>query len=484
MFFITNVFFCRSNFYFGCEDTFTLAGKTNRGDNTVRCSHKGFWDFGDLRCEGPVCVDPGHPPDGRQISTSYEHGSQVRFSCDRPGYVPYSTEPITCVKEAECRVIKPIGISSGVISDNHINASSFRINYEPKKVRFSSVTGWCADPKKKEAFPYLQIDLGKVYRIKALLVKGVITNDIVGRPTELRFFYKSRESENFVVYFPNFNLTFREPGNYGELAYLNLPSTVIARHVILGIVSFHTNACLKFELLGCEDKKEEILLGFNGGYPTCVDQEPPKFQNCPSTPIAVTKSPSGILPVNFTVPSAVDNSGYIARFEVNPMGFKPPVIVFNDTFVEYTAYDADGNVAVCRVNITVPESTPPALKCPQSYVIELIDEVETYEMNFNETRYLINATDESGEVQITIIPEMALIPVKGYRNATVIATDRFGNEAFCHFQVSVQPMACVPWSLVKPANGDVQCRKNDLSSGFRCIAKCNEGTFSFITNNC
>src|SRR5699024_7672883 len=113
-------------------------------------------------------------------------------------------------------------------------------NYEPKKVRLNSVTGWCADPKKKEAFPYLQMDLGKVYRIKALQVKGVITPDIVGRPTELRFFYKVHDTDNFVVYFPNFNLTFREPGNYGELTYLNLPSTVVARHVILGIVSYNT----------------------------------------------------------------------------------------------------------------------------------------------------------------------------------------------------------------------------------------------------
>src|SRR5699024_1863191 len=137
------------------------------------------------RCEGPVCTDPGHPPDGQQLATSYEHGSQVRFSCDRPGYVPYSTDPITCVKEADRKVVKPIGITSGLIPDQLINASSYRINYEPKKVRLNSVTGWCADPKKKEAFPYLQMDLGKVYRIKALQVKGVITPDIVGRPTEL-----------------------------------------------------------------------------------------------------------------------------------------------------------------------------------------------------------------------------------------------------------------------------------------------------------
>ena len=45
-----------------------------------------------------------------------------------------------------------------------------------------------------------------------LPLQGVITEDVVGRPTELRFFYKEQESDNYVVYFPNFNLTARDPG--------------------------------------------------------------------------------------------------------------------------------------------------------------------------------------------------------------------------------------------------------------------------------
>lgn len=62
----------------------------------------------------------------------------------------------------------------------------------------------------------------------------MVTNDIVGRPTEVRFFYKQAENDNFVVYFPNFNLTMRDPGNYGELAMITLPKYVSARFVILG----------------------------------------------------------------------------------------------------------------------------------------------------------------------------------------------------------------------------------------------------------
>ena len=52
--------------------------------------------------------------------------------------------------------------------------------------------------------------------------QGVITDDVVGRPTELRFFYKEQESDNYVVYFPNFNLTARDPGRFLSNFYLNL----------------------------------------------------------------------------------------------------------------------------------------------------------------------------------------------------------------------------------------------------------------------
>lgn len=104
--------------------------------------------------------------------------------------------------------------------------------------------------------------------------------------------------------------------------------------------------------------------------------------------------------------------------------------------VRYVAFDFDGNVAICEVNITVPDYTPPKLSCPQSYVIELVDKQDSYAVNFNETRRRINATDASGEVFLKFIPERAVIPIRGYENVTVIASDKYGNKAQCHFQVS------------------------------------------------
>ncbi|XP_055387901.1 uncharacterized protein LOC129616312 isoform X2 [Condylostylus longicornis] len=461
----------QSSFFFGCQNTFKLAGQTSKHDNVVRCQGNGIWDFGDLRCEGPVCEDPGRPSDGIQISRSYEQGSEVYFGCQRPGYILINPRPITCIREPECKVIKPLGLTSGKIPDSAINATSERPNYEAKNIRLNSVTGWCG---KQEAFTYVSVDLGQVYRVKAILVKGVVTNDIVGRPTEIRFFYKQAENENYVVYFPNFNLTMRDPGNYGELAMITLPKYVQARFVILGIVSYMDNACLKFELMGCEEPKNEPLLGYDYGYSPCVDNEPPVFQNCPQQPIVVKRDENGaVMPVNFTEPTAIDNSGSIARLEVKPQNFKTPSYIFKNTVVKYVAFDYDGNVAICEINITVPDVTPPLLSCPQSYVIELVDKQDSYSVNFNESRKRVKASDESGDVKLTFVPDKAIIPIGGFENVTVVATDKHNNKAMCHFQVSVQATPCVDWELQPPANGAINCLPGDR--GVECIATCKPG---------
>lgn len=85
-----------------------------------------------------------------------------------------------------------------------------------------------------------------------------------------------------------------------------------------------------------------------------TDNEPPVFQNCPQQPIIVQKGPNGLEPVNFTEPIAIDNSGSIARLEVKPASFRTPIQVFEDMVVKYVAFDYDGNVAICEINITVP----------------------------------------------------------------------------------------------------------------------------------
>ena len=102
----------------------------------------------------------------------------------------------------------------------------------------------------------MAVDLGLVHRVKAILVKGVITDDVTGRPTELRFFYKEQvsavssracssssqsinpiafqEKDNYVVYFPNFNLTARDPGKPPRALW---ELSQIASYLLMGVKS-------------------------------------------------------------------------------------------------------------------------------------------------------------------------------------------------------------------------------------------------------
>lgn len=47
----------------------------------------------------------------------------------------------------------------------------------------------------------------------------------------------------------------------------------------------------------------------------------------------------------------------------------------------------------------------------------------------------MNASDPSGEVTVTFLPERANIKTGHYENITVLASDKAGNQAKCHFQV-------------------------------------------------
>lgn len=117
--------------------------------------------------------------------------------------------------------------------------------------------------------------------------------------------------------------------------------------------------------------------------------------------------------------------------------------------------------------------TPPKLSCPQSYVIELTERQESYTVNFNDTRRRVNASDASGPVKVTFVPDRVVVPIGGFENVTVIATDSSGNRAACHFQVSVQATRCVDWELKPPANGAINCLPGD--DGIQCIAACKPG---------
>ncbi|GFO29946.1 fibropellin-1, partial [Plakobranchus ocellatus] len=86
----TFTFRCRAS-YFRQEGQSSLLK-----NNVVTCMGDGRWDFGDLRCIAPSCVDPGTRPGVIQDATSYEEYSLVYYRCVRGGFEPTDKRPLLC----------------------------------------------------------------------------------------------------------------------------------------------------------------------------------------------------------------------------------------------------------------------------------------------------------------------------------------------------------------------------------------------------
>ncbi|PAV81139.1 hypothetical protein WR25_22383 [Diploscapter pachys] len=146
---------------FSCRKPYQLIGKSSFDDKVVRCQLDGTWDIGQLRCEGPVCVDPGFPHDGTIHLTSVEEGAIAEFSCNRPGFKPFPSPSLQCTLGAPCILSEDVGISNGAIPDGAFadNSNAPVVGYEPHKSRLSS-TGWCGT---KDQFIFLSVDLQRYY---------------------------------------------------------------------------------------------------------------------------------------------------------------------------------------------------------------------------------------------------------------------------------------------------------------------------------
>ena len=46
----------------------------------------------------------------------------------------------------------------------------------------------------------------------------------------------------------------------------------------------------------------------------------------------------------------------------------------------------------------ISDDTPPKITCPQSYVVELVEEQEVYEINFNRSRNQVAVSDDTDDV--------------------------------------------------------------------------------------
>lgn len=47
------------------------------------------------------CSDPGTPPEGSQLPSSYRLGDTVSFNCSKPGFMPMPISMLTCIESGK-----------------------------------------------------------------------------------------------------------------------------------------------------------------------------------------------------------------------------------------------------------------------------------------------------------------------------------------------------------------------------------------------
>ncbi|CAJ0918219.1 unnamed protein product, partial [Mesorhabditis belari] len=461
---------------FSCRPPYALVGRSSYDDTLVRCHLDGSWDIGNLRCEGPVCVDPGYPPDGSVSLTSVEEGAVAKFSCNRPGFKPFPSDAINCTLGTACSLSEDLGISDGYVPDGAFsdNADTVNYGYEPYKARMSS-TGWCGQ---NDTFIFLSVDLQRVYTLTTLRLSGVANGGpLRGHVTKMQLFHKSQYTHNYDTY----PVEFETPsGNHNAMHHFELHPSLQARYLLLAVTEYEGSPCMKFDVQGClaptsiQDIPIHLQVGWNASVPTCIDSEPPEFSNCPVNPIYTTTDENGqIKPIEYEIPKALDNSGRVAWVRVEPQEFEPPRVITADLDVLYTAFDEAGNTAECLVQIRIPDTLPPVMKCPDSYALWASEGMNSTEIIFNEMSVPMVIQDISNITAVTFVPEKATIKLGEYVTVEVTAIDALENSNKCSFQVAYMPEICSPWSLASASNTLKICRERNGAT--TCTISCKKG---------
>jgi len=133
------------------------------------------------------------------------------------------------------------------------------------------------------------------------------------------------------------------------------------------------------------------------------------------------------------------------------------VIGLGVTTVTFTATDGAGNFSTCSANLTVVDTTPPALACPSGQTLATNASCQAAVPNF---AALATASDCNGVI-VTQVPAAGMFVGLGTTGVTVTATDGAGNFSSCSVSLTVMDLtpptisSCAPTTPLT-ANGSCQ----------------------------
>ncbi|ESP03827.1 hypothetical protein LOTGIDRAFT_230171 [Lottia gigantea] len=228
-------------------------------------------------------------------------------------------------------------------------------------------------------------------------------------------------------------------------------------------------------------------LEWNSTVPKCLDTQKPKITGCQELEVDLYSSADVI-----NIPNFSDNGG-LKLMKVTPFYPAADIILSSkDKLLTFEFEDNAGNKDSCNTKISIKDTVPPTLTCPESYSISIEMETDTTIDNFSNNPAI--ATDDSGDVTITYNPPTVTADV-GHLNiaqpVNVEASDKFGNKATCTFQVVTSAAPCSPLSFPVAAHTTKTC--SNITNGYQCNLTCetnylfldssNAQVFSCIDNN-
>ncbi|XP_038045080.1 hyalin-like [Patiria miniata] len=166
---------------------------------------------------------------------------------------------------------------------------------------------------------------------------------------------------------------------------------------------------------------------------TILDGTRPVITNCPLDITLPTAPHLRIARVDWTEPTAEDNSGYVRLTpNLSPGGSFP----LGKTKVVYTATDAAGLRDRCRFTVTVEDTEAPVFdSCPQ----DIIKETNANGKFDYPTWSYPHAVDNSGVTpDITTTSSFQVFPLEETTPIEYVATDQAGNTATCQFYITVR----------------------------------------------
>lgn len=134
----------------------------------------------------------------------------------------------------------------------------------------------------------------------------------------------------------------------------------------------------------------------------------------------------------------------------------------------YRATDAAGNSAECVQTITVQDTTPPAITCPQPVIVAADASCQAILPDLRNDSVISDACTAAPDITVSQVPEPNTLLGLGEHLVTLTATDAAGNSASCTTTVTVRdetsPSIVCPASVTLVADANCQAVVPDLAA--------------------